>query len=92
MEKLRVGVVGIGFIGTAHVEALRRLGYVDVVAVADANGGAGRAESLYVAHGYDDYREMIDKENLDALHICTHKHKHYEMAMYAMDHGLSVML
>ena len=35
MEKLRVGVVGIGFIGTAHVEALRRLGYVDVVAVAD---------------------------------------------------------
>ncbi len=92
MEKLRVGVVGIGFIGTAHVEALRRLGYVDVVAVADANGGAGRAESLYVAHGYDDYREMIDKENLDAIHICTPNHTHYEMAMYAMEHGLSVML
>ena len=42
MKKLRVGVIGIGFIGTAHVEALRRLGYVDVAAVADAGGGAER--------------------------------------------------
>ena len=67
MKKLRVGVVGVGFIGTAHVEALRRLGYVDVVAVADQNGGAKRAEALFVEHGYNDYREMIEKENLDAI-------------------------
>lgn len=92
MKKLRVGVVGIGFIGTAHVEALRRLGYIDVVAVADAGGGAAKAETLYVEHGYDDYREMIQKENLDAVHICTPNHTHFEMAMYAMEHGLSVML
>ena len=92
MEKLRVGVVGIGFIGTAHVEALRRLGYVDVVAVANRKNGAQRAEALYVPHGYDDYREMIDREQLDAIHICTPNHTHYEMAMYAMEHGLSVML
>ena len=92
MEKLRVGVVGIGFIGTAHVEVLRRLGYVDVVAVANRKNGAQRAEALYVPHGYDDYREMIDREQLDAIHICTPNHTHYEMAMYAMEHGLSVML
>lgn len=92
MEKLRVGVIGIGFIGAAHVEALRRLGYVDVVAVADAGGGAAKAESLYVPHGYDDYREMIQKEDLDAVHICTPNCTHFEMAMYAMEQGLSVML
>ena len=67
MKKLRVGGNGIGFFGTAHVEALRRLGYIDVAAVADAGGGAEKAEALYVAHGYDDYREMIQKENLDAV-------------------------
>ena len=92
MKKYRVGVIGIGFIGAAHVEALRRLGYVDVAAVADEAGGASKAEQLFVPKGYDDYREMIDKENLDAVHICTPNYLHYDMAMYAMEHGLSVML
>ena len=45
MKKLRVGVIGIGFIGAAHVEALRRLGYVDVVAVADNKYRKKPAES-----------------------------------------------
>ena len=56
MEKLRVGVIGIGFIGAAHVEALRRLGYVDVVAVAAACGGAAKADGLYGSRGDDDSR------------------------------------
>ena len=92
MKKLRVGVIGIGFIGAAHVEALRRLGYVDVVAVANHNNGAQKAKELFVEHGYDDYHEMIDKESLDAVHICTPNNTHYEMAMYAMEHGVNVML
>lgn len=92
MKKLRVGVIGIGFIGAAHVEALRRLGYVDVVAVTNHNNGAQKAKELFVEHGYDDYREMIDKESLDAVHICTPNNTHYEMAMYAMEHGVNVML
>ena len=92
MKKLRVGVIGIGFIGAAHVEALRRLGYVEVVAVANHNNGAQKAKELFVEHGYDDYREMIDKESLDAVHICTPNNTHYEMAMYAMEHGVNVML
>lgn len=92
MKKLRVGVAGIGFIGAAHVEALRRLGYVDVVAVANHHNGEEKAKALFVDHGYDDYREMIDKENLDAIHICTPNNTHYEMAMYAMEHGVNVLL
>ena len=92
MKQLRVGVIGIGFIGAAHVEALRRLGYVDVVAVANHNNGAQKAKELFVEHGYDDYREMIDKESLDAVHICTPNNTHYEMAMYAMEHAVNVML
>lgn len=92
MKKLRVGVIGIGFIGAAHVEALRRLGYVEVVAVANHNNGAQKAKELFVEHGYDDYREMLDKESLDAVHICTPNNTHYEMAMYAMEHGVNIML
>lgn len=92
MRRLRVGVIGIGFIGAAHIEALRRLGYVEVAAIAHKSGGKKKAEEQFVLKGYDDYREMIDREALDAVHICTPNNLHYEMAMYAMEKGLSVML
>ena len=51
MEKMRVGIIGIGFIGAAHIEALRRLGYVDVVALADAQGAEEKAAQLAAQNG-----------------------------------------
>jgi len=92
VKKMRAGIIGIGFIGAAHIEALRRLGYVDVVAIADAQGAKEKAADLFVPSGYGDYKEMIDKENLDAVHICTPNFLHHEMAMYAMAKGVSVMV
>jgi predicted dehydrogenase len=92
MKKIRVAVIGIGFIGIAHIEALRRLGFVEVVAISDALNVEKKAESLYIPKGYSDYKEMILKENLDAVHICTPNCFHYEMAMFAMEQGLHVML
>lgn len=92
MKKMRVGIIGIGFIGAAHIEALRRLGYVEVVALADAQGAKEKAAELFVPRGYDDYKEMIDKEDLDAVHICTPNFLHHEMAMYAIAKGVAVMV
>ncbi len=92
MKKMRAGIIGIGFIGAAHIEALRRLGYVEVVALADAQGAKEKAAELFVPRGYDDYKEMIDKEDLDAVHICTPNFLHHEMAMYAIAKGVAVMV
>jgi predicted dehydrogenase len=92
MKKMRVAVIGIGFIGTAHIEALRRLGFVDVVAISDAVSAEEKAAALFVPKGYADYRKMIEEEQLDAVHICTPNCYHYEMAMFAMRHGVHVML
>ena len=39
MKKIRVGVIGLGFIGKQHVEALRRLPYIEIVAGSDSNLG-----------------------------------------------------
>lgn len=91
MKKMRAGIIGVGFIGAAHIEALRRLGYVEVVALAAAHDAEKKAAALYVPRGYADYREMIDKEELDAVHICTPNSMHYEMAMYAMEKGVNVL-
>ena len=91
MKKIRTGVVGVGFIVAAHIDAVRRLGYVEVAAIAVRHDAEAIAERLSVAHAYTDYREMIDKENLDAIHICTPNVSHYEIAVYAMERGLHVM-
>lgn len=91
MKKLRAGVVGVGFIGTVHVEQLRRLGNVEVVAITDSQDAERKAEQLFVPRGYADYKQMIDEENLDCIHICTPNNTHYEIAMYAMEHGVNVV-
>ncbi|MBQ3273846.1 MAG: Gfo/Idh/MocA family oxidoreductase [Christensenellaceae bacterium] len=91
MKQFRVGVIGTGFIGKVHIETLRRLGNIDVVALADTNMAAETAEELCVPYCFEDYKEMIDRMNLDCIHICTPNFTHYEIAMYALDHGVNVL-
>ncbi|MDO4572079.1 MAG: Gfo/Idh/MocA family oxidoreductase [Clostridia bacterium] len=91
MRKFRTCVIGVGFIGAAHIEALRRLGNVEVVAIADKPDPQAKAEQHCVPKGYEDYREMLDAEKPDVVHICTPNAMHYEMAMYAMERGIAVV-
>lgn len=91
MRKFRVGVIGVGFIGAVHIEQLRRLGNVDVVAITNMVDWDAKAAELFVPKGYENYKDMIEHENLDAIHICTPNNTHYEMAMYAMDRGINVI-
>lgn len=92
MKKMRAGIIGIGFIGAAHIEALRRLGNIQVVALADADNPEEKAAGLFVPKGYQDYKEMLDKENLDAVHICTPNFLHFEMAKEVMERGINLVL
>ena len=71
MKKIRTGVIGTGFVGVAHIEALRRLGNIEVVAVCDTYNVVKKAEELFVEFAYEDYKLMIDEQNLDYVHICT---------------------
>lgn len=91
MEKLRAAVIGIGFIGAVHIEQLRRLGNVEVVAIADFTGAEEKAKAHFVPKAYSDYKEMLDKEKLDCVHICTPNNTHYDIAMYAMERGVNVI-
>jgi len=91
MKKIRTGVIGIGFIGVAHIEALRRLGNVEIVAVASLIDVQKTAERLGIAKSYIDYKEMIESENLDFVHICTPNDTHCEIALYAMDKNVNIV-
>ena len=58
MRKIKAGIIGTGFIGPAHVEAVRRLGFVEMVAVAEADEDLARekADQLHIPNAYGDYR------------------------------------
>ena len=91
MKKFRTCVIGVGFIGAAHIEALRRLGNVEVVALSDIPNAQAKADAFFVPKGYDDYKEMLDTEKPDVVHICTPNSSHYEMAMYAMQRNIAII-
>lgn len=91
MHKIRAGIIGIGFIGALHAESLRRLGFVEVAGIADVCGAKEKAERLCIRNAYKDYRELIEKEKPDVIHICTPNDLHYEIAVYAMERGIHVV-
>lgn len=91
MKIYRTGIIGTGFIGKVHLETVRRLGNVEVVAIADKMSAKETAEALNVPNYFADYKQMIDTMQLDMVHICTPNFTHYEIAMYAMEHGVNVI-
>ncbi|ELI8170304.1 TPA: Gfo/Idh/MocA family oxidoreductase [Yersinia enterocolitica] len=78
---INVGIIGTGFIGPAHIEALRRLGNIQVVAICDSNQAAAetRAAELNVPHAYGDVAAFLQHKGLDAVHNCTPNHLHAEI-------------
>ena len=94
MEKIKVAVAGLGFIGPAHIEALRRLPNVEVVAVSDVNADDARqkADQLGVAHSYGDFSQLLQHEGVACVHICTPNFLHYEMAKAALEAGKHVVV
>lgn len=92
MKTIKVGIIGMGFIGRQHVEALRRIPGVEIVAITDTNEASGRkaCEELFIPHHYTDYKEMLEKEDLDAVHNCTPNQLHYAINKDIIAHGIHV--
>ena len=81
MTKIKTGIIGTGFIGPAHVEALRRLGFVDVVAVAERGQelADAKARALSIPRAYGDFRQLLADPEIQVVHNCTPNHLHFEI-------------
>jgi len=81
MKRIRAGLIGVGTIGNAHIEAIKRLGYADVAAISVRN--KARAEELCGFFGipkyYTDYREMLKDPDIDVVHNCTPNMAHFKI-------------
>ena len=87
INQLRAGVIGTGFIGPVHIEALRRLG-VQVVALCDV---PQLVEKMAAKHGipktFTDYHELVKSPDLDVVHIAAPNRFHSEMSLAALQAG-----
>ncbi len=74
-----MGIVGAGFIGPQHINAVRRLGFVDIVAVADMNEALARekADQLHVPKAFGSYEAMLQDPDVHVVHNATPNFLHY---------------
>ena len=88
MDRLRIGVVGLNGIGGRHAKSLAEMDRVDLVPVADLREDL-RAEFAQAsgATAYADYREMVEKEELDAVVIATPHFLHAPMGLHCLQAG-----
>ncbi len=97
-KKIRIGIIGTGSIARLHVNQLKEMPDVEIVAGADLV--PGKAEAFFKKFGvegakcYSSHKEMLDDESLklDGVSICTYNCTHAECAIYALDKGINVML
>ena len=92
MNELKVAVVGAGFIGPVHVEALRRLGIpITGILGADAAESRSAREKLGLPRAYQSYDEVLRDESVQSVHLAVPNRWHYEMAKRALGAGKHVM-
>ncbi len=81
MKKLKVGIVGLGFVGILHIDAIRRIPYAEIVAVADKNMEQTKriAEEYGIPQYYDNVDDLINESRPDVIHNCTPNYLHKEI-------------
>lgn len=92
MKKVKVAVVGTGFIGPAHIEALRRIPNIEVAALCEANMELAQEKASILgiekAYLFDD---MLKQKDIDVVHICTPNFLHYSQSKAALEAGKHVV-
>jgi len=91
-KKFRVGVIGVGFIGPAHMEAIRRQGF-EVLALAESNQELAEqaAERLLIPKAYGDWKDLVADPDIDVVHVASPNFLHFEHAKGALEAGKHVI-
>ena len=95
-KKVKIGIIGTGWIASAHIREFLKMEDVEVVGLADLV--PGKAEAFKEKYGVEGARcylsghEMLEAEELDGVSICTYNTQHAPCAIDALEHGVNVML
>ena len=86
---LKVGVIGLGTVSPIHLHSINQSPHARLAAVCDIDTDLAKkkcdATHCDITPIYSDYKEMIDKEDLDVVHICLPHYLHAQVSKYALD-------
>jgi len=93
MRKIRTAVIGTGFMGRVHTEAIRRLGNVEIAAVAGETEELAKSfgEQMGIENVTGDYRKVLADPSIEAVHVCTPNATHFPISKEAMLAGKHVL-
>ncbi len=92
MKTIRTAIFGTGFMGRVHLEAVRRVEFVEAAAIAGRNEEAARRlGAAFSVPATTDYRNVLRDSAIDAVHICTPNAQHFSMAKDALQAGKHVI-
>lgn len=90
MKKLNVGIIGAGRIGQVHAKSITyHIPQAKIVAISDIyyEGAQKVAESLGIPNAYEDYHEILNNPEIDAVLICSSTDTHADIAVEAAEAG-----
>ena len=93
MRKIKTAVLGTGFMGRVHTEGIRRLGNVEIAAIAGSNDEKAKkfAAEVGVERSTGDYKTLVKDPEIEAVHVCTPNALHFPMAKAALEAGKHVL-
>ena len=93
MKTIRTAILGTGFMGRVHLEALRRVEFVEAVAIVGRTAAAAERLSagFSIPLATDDYHAILRDKTIDAVHVCTPNGLHFQMAKEAIAAGKHVI-
>ena len=93
MKRIGMGLVGPGFVGAHHIDAVRRLGFVDVIAVAASSEASARrkADALGVPKAYGSAEALAADPDIHVVHNTTPNHLHVPVVLAALAQGKHVI-
>jgi predicted dehydrogenase len=93
MKKLKTAIIGTGFMGKVHAENVRRLGNVEIAAVAASSDEKARqfGESIGVERTTGDYHTLLQDPEINAVHVLTPNALHHSMCKAALGAGKHVL-
>ncbi|MCB0113206.1 MAG: Gfo/Idh/MocA family oxidoreductase [Caldilineaceae bacterium] len=91
-DKVRVGVIGVGQIGKAHLDQYSKMDNVELVAVADINDAErDRVLGAYgIPTGYANFRDLLARDDIQAVDVCLHNNFHRPVTVAALEAGKDV--
>src|SRR3954452_5139730 len=93
MKRIGMGLVGPGFVGAHHIDAVRRLGFVDVVAIAASSEASARrkADAVGVPKAYGSYNALVADPAVHVVHNTTPNYLHGPVILSALAKGKHVI-